>query len=115
MDDINKGEDELITSKIVLEEIKQNPHDETRENQLNLIEILVDEIVPVQEDIVRNVKKLEKAGIEIIDAQLLATSIKREAKFWTGDHDIITEENKEDIDKIINNSEIKGKLRYMIE
>ena len=94
---------ELHTAQIVVEEIKQNPHEPTREKELDLVENLTTEIHDMNkkaEDLAN--KLLDHTGLDVVDSQIVALAISNGLIFWSGDRYILRE-------KVIN--EIKEVLK----
>ena len=100
---VASGEVELHTAQIVVEEIKQNPHEPTREKELSLVENLTTEIHDTDkraEDLAN--KLLNHTGLDVVDSQIVALAISNGLIFWSGDRYILRE-------KVIN--EIKEVLK----
>ena len=94
---------ELHTAQIVVEEIKQNPHEPTREKELELVENLTTEIHNMNkkvEDLAN--KLLNHTGLDVVDSRIVALAISNGLIFWSGDRYILRE-------KVIN--EIKEVLK----
>ncbi len=100
---VASGEVELHTAHIVVEEIKQNPHEPTREKELSLVENLTTEIHDTDkraEDLAN--KLLNHTGLDVVDSLIVALAISNGLIFWSGDRYILRE-------KVIN--EIKEVLK----
>ena len=100
---VASGEVELHTAQIVVEEIKQNPHEPTREKELSLVENLTTEIHDTDkraEDLAN--KLLNHTGLDVVDSLIVALAISNGLIFWSGDRYILRE-------KVIN--EIKEVLK----
>jgi len=100
---VASGEVELHTAQIVVEEIKQNPHEPTREKELDLVENLTTEIHDMDkkaEDLANRL--LNHTGLDVVDSLIVALAISNGLIFWSGDRYILRE-------KVIN--EIKQVLK----
>lgn len=100
---VASGEVELHTAQIVVEEIKQNPHEPTREKELDLVENLTTEIHDMDkkaEDLANKI--LNHTGLDVVDSQIVALAILNGLILWSGDRYILRE-------KVIN--EIKEVLK----
>ena len=100
---VASGEVELHTAQMVVEEIKQNPHEPTREKELDLVENLTTEIHDMDkkaEDLAN--KLLNHTGLDVVDSLIVALAISNGLIFWSGDRYILRE-------KVIN--EIKQVLK----
>ena len=103
LEKVASGEVELHTAQIVVEEIKQNPHEPTREKELSLVENLTTEIHDTDkraEDLAN--KLLNNTGLDVVDSLIVALAISNGLIFWSGDRYILRE-------KVIN--EIKEVLK----
>ncbi len=103
LEKVASGEVELHTAQIVVEEIKQNPHEPTREKELSLVENLTTEIHDTDkraEDLAN--KLLNHTGLDVVDSLIVALAISNVLIFWSGDRYILRE-------KVIN--EIKEVLK----
>ena len=97
------GEVELHTAKLVVEEINQNPHESTKEKELELVENLTREIHDRDkkaEDLAN--KLLSHTSLDVVDSLIVAMAISNGLTFWSGDRYILRE-------KVIN--EIKQVLK----
>ncbi|MFB6209761.1 MAG: type II toxin-antitoxin system VapC family toxin [Candidatus Nanohaloarchaea archaeon] len=116
LEKVSNGEKKLITSGLTISEIEDNPHEETREKEMDLLEILTDEKVELSEDVIELSEKLEKeAGIGVVDSQILASAILREAVFWTGDRNLMNEQNIEKLHDALDKFDSDLELNYRIE
>jgi predicted nucleic acid-binding protein len=103
LEKVASGKVELHTAQIVVEEIKQNPHEPTREKELDLVENITTEIYDMNkkaEDLAN--KLLDYTGLDVVDSQIVALAISNGLIFWSGDRYILRE-------KVIN--EIKEVLK----
>jgi len=103
LEKVASGEVELHTAQIVVEEIKQNPHEPTREKELSLVKNLTTEIHDTDkraEDLAN--KLLNHTGLDVVDSLIVALTISNGLIFWSGDRYILRE-------KVIN--EIKEVLK----
>jgi len=100
---VASGEVELHTAKLVVEEINQNPHESTKEKELELVENLTREIHDRDkkaEDLAN--KLLSHTSLDVVDSLIVALAISNGLTFWSGDRYILRE-------KVIN--EIKQVLK----
>ncbi len=103
LEKVASGEVELHTAQIVVEEIKQNPHEPTKEKELDLVENLTTEIHDMNkkaEDLAN--KFLNYTGLDVVDSLIVALAISNGLISWSGDRYILRE-------KVIN--EIKQVLK----
>ena len=88
---VASGEVELHTAQIVVGEIKQNPHEHTREKELDLVENLTTEIHDMNkkvEDLAN--KLLNHTDLDVVDSRIVALAISNGLIFWSGDRYILT-------------------------
>ena len=100
---VASGEVELHTAKLVVKEINQNPHESTKEKELELVENLTREIHDRDkkaEDLAN--KLLSHTSLDVVDSLIVALAISNGLTFWSGDRYILRE-------KVIN--EIKQVLK----
>lgn len=86
MEKVSNGEFNLVISEMVLDEIEDNPHDLTREKEMDLVDVVVDEVLTVSDDALEFSDRLNaEIGLGIVDSQILATAVSNECVFWIED------------------------------
>ena len=99
---VASGEVELHTAQMVVEEIKQNPHEPTREKELDLVENLTTEIHDMDkkaEDLAN--KLLNHTGLDVVDSLIVALAISNGLIFWSGDRYILREKVINEIKRVL--------------
>lgn len=102
LEKVVSGEVELHTAQIVVEEIKQNPHEPTKEKELDLVENLTTEIHDMNkkaEDLAN--KFLNYTGLDVVDSQIVALAIPNGLIFWSGDRYILREKAINEIKQVL--------------
>jgi len=102
LDRIAKGEIELYTAKLVVDEIKQNPHKPTMEKELSLVENMITSVHDLNRKAEDLAKKLENyTSLDVIDSQIVAIAISNGLTFWSGDYYILREKTINEINKVL--------------
>ena len=102
LDRIAKEEVELHTAKIVVDEIKQNPHKPTMEKELSLVGNMVTSVHDLNKKTEDLGKKLENhTTLDVVDSQIVAIAISNGLTFWSGDHYILREKTINEINEVL--------------
>jgi len=102
LDRIAKGEVELHTAKIVVDEIKQNPHKPTMEKELSLVGNMVTSVHDLNKKTEDLGRKLENhTTLDVVDSQIVTIAISNGLTFWSGDHHILREKTINEINEVL--------------
>lgn len=110
------GERELFVASIVIEEIKKNPHKITMKKELELVENLVSKTFGFTLEAKQLAGVLEeKAGLGVVDAQIVAVAIVNDLVFWSGDRRILRAKTLEDINNLLSRENLHYSFRFKKE
>lgn len=93
---------ELHTAKIIVDEIKQNPHKPTMEKEMSLVENMVTAAHDLNKKAENLAKKLENhSSLDVVDSQIVAIAISNNLTFWSGDYYILREKTINEINDVL--------------
>ncbi|GEM_PF-5795099 len=103
---------ELNVAEITIEEIKENPHQPTKEKELKLLKLLITNTYSINPEIKNLSRRLEThTTLEPIDAQIVATAIINNQTFWSGDYYILREKTINQIKQILKQTNYTFKYK----
>jgi predicted nucleic acid-binding protein len=114
LEKIASGKIELYVAKIVIDEIKKNPHKITMRKELELVNNLVTGILSLSPKAKLLAELLEKrTSLDVVDAQIVAIAIVNNLVFWSGDRKILRKTTISEIKKAIKEKNLS--FRYKRE
>ncbi|KXB05657.1 hypothetical protein AKJ50_00325 [candidate division MSBL1 archaeon SCGC-AAA382A13] len=106
LDTVAAGEIELHTAQLVRKEIQENPHQHTREKELQLLENLSTKIHPFDMKAKELSEELERdTSLDVADSQIVSIAIVNGLTFWSGDLYLLREKTITKIDEVLEGTE----------
>ncbi len=102
-DKIAIGEIELHTTELVDREIQENPHQPTRDKELQLLENLSTKIHSFDEEAKKLSRELEgPTGLDMADSEIVSVAIVNGLTFWSGDLYLLNEKTVTEINEVLD-------------
>jgi len=116
LEKIASGKIKLYVAKIVIDEIKKNPHKFTMRKEMELVNNLVAGVLDLSPKAKKLADLLEKrTSLDVVDAQIVAIAIVNNLVFWSGDRRILREKTISEIKKALKETNIPYSFSYKRE
>ena len=113
---VASGKLELFVADIVIAEIKRNPHKATLKKELALVNGLVSKVFGFGREAKRVAVVLEKkAGLDVVDARIVAIAVVNDLVFWSGDRRILKGKTVKEINSLLGKAGLPYTFKYKRE